>query len=39
MGVDTGVQNLTAAKYPETKIPEASFPTTNLFTANFPTTI
>ena len=28
-----GVQNLTAAKFPE-----ASFPTANLFTANFPRT-
>ena len=28
-----GVQNLTAAKFPE-----ASFPTANLFTANFPGT-
>ena len=34
VGVDTGVQNLTAAKFPE-----ASFPTANLFTANFPRTI
>ena len=33
-GVDTGVQNLIAAK-----IPEASFPTANLFTANFQRTV
>ena len=29
------MKNLTAAKFPETKISEASFPTANLFTANF----
>ena len=38
-GVDTGVQNLTAAKFLEAKILEPSFPTAYLFTANFSRTV